>query len=329
MMIVLLHVSAPVRDQWHVMATANWLVSAIFDSFGRAGVPLFVMISGALLLPKKEEWRIFYKKRFSRILLPMFFWSFIFALLWQWQLGEKKSIVQLIFKIIAGPTYYHLWYFYMLLGIYIATPFLRVLVQNLNKKQLELLILLWIVFRFVLPGTFGQLSIWFNFDMSIGIQQNFPDLYLGYFILGYYLHQHGLPFKLKNGGLWFIIVTIIQMIASAAIYNKAGAYQELMILPYSITVLFQALFFYSWMQNLKTTTTPKWMTIISVSSFGIYLIHPLIIEGLRIGIGKYHLDAKIADTLFSIPITWLTTFCLSAISVLLLLKIPFLKKLVS
>ena len=58
MMIVLLHVSAPVRDQWHAMATANWFVSAIFDSFGRAGVPLFVMISGALLLPKKEDWGI-------------------------------------------------------------------------------------------------------------------------------------------------------------------------------------------------------------------------------------------------------------------------------
>ena len=64
MMIVLLHVSAPVRDQWHAMATANWFVSAILDSFGRAGVPLFVMISGALLLPKKEDWGIFLQKTF-------------------------------------------------------------------------------------------------------------------------------------------------------------------------------------------------------------------------------------------------------------------------
>ena len=329
MMIVLLHVSAPVRDQWHAMATANWFVSAIFDSFGRAGVPLFVMISGALLLPKKEDWVFFYKKRFSRILLPMFFWSFIFALLWQWQLGENKSIIQLILKIFAGPTYYHLWYFYMLFGIYIATPFFRVLVQNLAKKQVELLLLIWIVFRFILPGAAGQFHIWFNFDFSIGIQQNFPDLYIGYFILGYYLHVYGMALKLKKLGQWFFIISVFQAFASAAIYNKVGTYQELIIMPYSITVLLQATIFFLWIKNRQKYSMPHWMQSISNASFGIYLIHPLLIEGMRIGIGKYHLNAKISDTLFSIPITWLTTFLLSFALIALLLKIPYLKKIVS
>jgi len=329
MMIVLLHVAAPVRDQWHVMATANWFISAILDSFGRAGVPLFIMISGALLLPKKEEWETFYKKRFSRILLPMFFWSFVFALLWQWQLGESKSIIQLILKIFAGPTYYHLWYFYMLLGIYIVTPFIRILVQNLEKKQVELLLLIWIIFRFILPGAAGQFNIWFNYDFSIGIQQNFPDLYIGYFILGYYLHVYGAPLKSKKLGLWFFIISVLQAFASAAIYTKVGSYQELVISPYSITVLFQATIFFLWIKNRERKTIPRWMQLISTASFGIYLIHPLLIEGMRIGIGKYHLDAKISDTLFSIPITWVATFLLSFAIIALLLKFRYAKKIVS
>lgn len=330
MMIVMLHVCAPVRDQWEVMVTANWFVGAILDSLGRAGVPLFVMISGALLLPRKEEWSVFYKKRFSRILLPMFFWSVVFALFWQWQwqLKEEVTIVQLLVNIFSGPAYYHLWYFYMLLGLYIAAPFLQVLVQNLTKKRLEFLLLIWILFRFLLPTIFAQVSVWFNFYIGLGIQFNFPDLYIGYFILGYYLHLYGIPIKLRNQGLWFFLITVLQASASALVYYKTGSYKDFMVLPSAITVLVQAILFYSWMQNLKSSTTKRWMTLISTASFGIYLIHPLIIELFHMGIGNYHIDAKISDTIFSIPLTWISTFSVSTLIILILMRIPYLKRLV-
>lgn len=329
MMIVLLHVSAPVRDQWHVMASVNWFISAIFDSFGRAGVPLFVMISGSLLLPRNEEWVTFYKKRFSRILLPMFFWSLVYGIFWYWQIKEDLSLTQLLINVFGGPTYYHLWYFYMLLGLYIATPFFQVLVQNLTKKRIEFLLLIWILFRFILPFIFGQLSVWFNIQLSFGIQQNFPDLYIGYFILGYYLRKYGIPFKFNYYGLLFISITLIQTFISAAIYKKTGSYQEMMILPSSLTVLIQATLFYAWMQNMKNLSIPQWMKHISVASFGIYLIHPLVIEILRLGIGEFHIDAKMSDTILSIPATWAVTFCFATIVIIILLKIPYLKRLVS
>jgi surface polysaccharide O-acyltransferase-like enzyme len=329
LMVVLLHVSAPVRDQWHMMADANWFIGAVFDSLGRAGVPLFVMISGALLLPRLTDWREFYRKRFTRILIPMFIWSILFAFFWEWQTAGTRSVFEILFSFLSGPTYYHLWYFYMLVGLYLIAPFIQVLVRHLTQKQLELLLVFWIVIRLLIPNLQNQLSVWFGFQLGFGFQFNFPDLYLGYFILGYYLRVFGLPFKIGSKGILFFGITILQAILSAAVYARSGTYQEFMIMPFSPTVLLQATLFFCWMTESKKQSVPSWMGILNVCSFGIYLIHPLIIELMRIGYNGFSLGAQSMDTIVSIPATWLLTVLISGVIVFLLMKVPFVRRSVS
>jgi surface polysaccharide O-acyltransferase-like enzyme len=329
MMVVLLHVSAPVRDQWHSMADMNWFIGAIFDSLGRSGVPLFVMISGALLLPKLADWREFYRKRFTRILIPMLIWSILFAYFWEWQTAGGKSVIEILFSVLNGPTYYHLWYFYMLVGLYLIAPFIQVLIQHLSKQQLEFLLILWIVIRLLIPHLQFQLSTWLHFQLGFGFQFNFPDLYLGYFILGYYLRVYGLPFKIGSKGWLFFGVTVLQAALSASVYAKSGTYQEFMIMPYSPTVLIQASLFFCWMNETKEGTVPSWMRVLNACSFGIYLIHPLIIELMRIGYKGYSLGARSMDTVLSIPATWVITLIISVVSIYILMKIPYIRKSVS
>ena len=59
-------------------ASFNWWTVNTYAAIGNLGVPLFVMLSGALLLdPAKceEPMRVFFKKRIERIGLPMIFWT--------------------------------------------------------------------------------------------------------------------------------------------------------------------------------------------------------------------------------------------------------------
>lgn len=329
MMVVLLHVSAPVRDQWHSMADMNWFIGAIFDSLGRSGVPLFVMISGALLLPRLSDWREFYRKRFTRILIPMFIWSILYAFFWEWQTVGNRSLIEILFSILSGPTYYHLWYFYMLIGLYLVTPFIQVLVHNLTKQRLEFLLILWIIIRLIIPNLQFQLSTWFNFQLGFGFQFNFPDLYLGYFILGYYLRVFGLPFKIGSKGWLFFGVTLLQTALSAAVYARSGVYQEFMIMPYSPTVLLQATLFFCWMIERKEQPVASWMSILNSCSFGLYLIHPFIIELLKTGFKSLSLSSRSMDTIGSIPATWLVTMILSTAIIYVLIKIPYISRGVS
>lgn len=78
--VVILHVSACVFPPDLQLGTANWWWANGYDAATRWAVPVFVMISGGLLLVpgKKESLALFYKKRLSRILVPLIFWSILY-----------------------------------------------------------------------------------------------------------------------------------------------------------------------------------------------------------------------------------------------------------
>ena len=108
-------------------------ILSIVDS----GVPLFVMLSGALLLGKSESVVYFYKKRLSRILIPFLFWSAVVCLgvcieenPFTWQYYPVRFIKGVLTNSIHGV----FWYVYMILGLYILTPVLRPISQHVDKR---------------------------------------------------------------------------------------------------------------------------------------------------------------------------------------------------
>jgi surface polysaccharide O-acyltransferase-like enzyme len=141
------------------------------------------MLSGALLLqPSKveEPLRVFFKKRFSRVALPFLFWG---AAYFAWRFfvnGELLTLDSIGQGLIWGP-YFHFWFLYMLIGLYLITPLLRVLVAHADWKLLRYFLLLWLLGTSAVPllGIFGVTSFNNNFFLLTG--------YIGYFILGLYL----------------------------------------------------------------------------------------------------------------------------------------------
>lgn len=78
--VIVLHVTFPILYNYGTININDWQVGNFFDSLVRFCVPVFLMLTGALLLGKPIEIASFFKKRFVRVLFPFLFWSSIYSL---------------------------------------------------------------------------------------------------------------------------------------------------------------------------------------------------------------------------------------------------------
>ena len=130
-LVILLHASEetfPITAVVDQAAVVRWWSTTIYNSLSRECVPLFVMLSGALLLQSykiEEPLKVFFKKRLLRIGLP---WIFFGAAYFAWSYLVKNNPVTFnsVAQGIATGPYYQFWFLYMLLGLYLITPLLRV-----------------------------------------------------------------------------------------------------------------------------------------------------------------------------------------------------------
>lgn len=332
-MVIMLHVVAPVRDQLEQMAPLNWFIGAIFDGLARTGVPLFVMISGALLLGKKEEEiSVFYRKRLTRLLIPFFVWGLFYAFYWQHTVDHQLKPVQAILTVLQGPSFYHLWYLYMLIGLYLITPFMRILVQHIQKRQFEILLLLWLIFSIILPHLYAESALWLQFPFRFGFGLSGIDTYLGYYLLGWYIHQYGVPkFSFRAYVLLYFGVSLLMVAGSYILYKKSNAYNPLCILNESPFVLAQAVLLFVGFKlknTFKNSLVSRFSIQVSALSFGLYLVHPVVIDILDKGYWGIEIDARKMDTILSVPLTYLVVFTSCFLFTFLLSKIPLIKKII-
>ena len=119
------------------VAIANWWTLDVYRSVGYFGVPLFVMLTGILLLdPNKcdEPLSVFFKKRFARIGLPMIFWTAAYFA-WSYYFNGIPLTTNGIVEGLLGGSYFHLGFLYILIGLYLATPILRIVVKYIDRQR--------------------------------------------------------------------------------------------------------------------------------------------------------------------------------------------------
>src|SRR5262249_47848051 len=136
--VVVLHVAAGVVGGVSDSTSFAWWVGNIVDSAVRWCVPVFVMITGTLLLDLEKpmgSFSAFYVRRAARLGGPLVFWSALYLIYNAARDYLKFGHVDLdtlAGMLLAGQPHYHLWYLYMLLGLYLSAPFVRVLLQHLD-----------------------------------------------------------------------------------------------------------------------------------------------------------------------------------------------------
>ncbi len=324
--VILIHVASSYLIDVETINSNQWWIGNFFDASVRWSVPVFVMLSGLLLLSdgKNEPISSFYKKRAVKILVPLLFWTIFFLIMNcinRSAAGNTPSITDVLKILLSGKPYFHMWFIYMIMGLYFATPFIRVVVKNVSRKELIFLVI--VLFFLALINSL--------FESIYGIKKllfvNWFLPYLSYFIFGHIIYSS----KLKIKNIVLLLVFALTVVFTAFGYywgvkfwgiGKGGyAYDffSFTVAPMSISVMFLFL-------NLKKPLffTKKANRILADMVLGIYLIHPLILELLvkqGIYIQKY-------DALIAIPAITLLTFTASAIIVWFIRLIPFVQRIV-
>ena len=312
--VVILHVSA---GYWGTEAvpSAPWLTATFYDGMTRWCVPVFVMISGTLLLSTKKETKIGFRIR--KILIPLFIWSAVYAVVDCFRGSDWISSFE---SFLTG--HYHLWYLYMLIGLYLILPLLKKITEN-EKYEIYFLVLS-LVFNFILPQTMGLLGFlapgaWNLLEVVTGkMSLQFVLGYSGYFVLGHWMHhrffskKHNLCIYLA-GSLGFILTVVLTFAASVS-----TSYPEKLFFSYfSCNVLLASMAVFLAFRKIRYSSRfAEWMRKFSNYSFGVFLVHPLILETLSGLIPEGHL-------ILTIPVTSLIVYLLSLAITVALKSIPW------
>lgn len=308
----------------HPVTGSAWQSMAAFEALTRGCVPAFVMISGALLLDPARELPLgkLFRKYFLRILIALVFWSLAYAVLYT-GLYLRAPLAEVLEAARVG--YSHLWYLYMLLGLYLVTPLLRPLARE--RETLRYFVLLAAVFSILLPtlGSFGLLPLTRYFASRLDIHAVLG--YAGYLVLGRLLATAETT---RRQRAWVYALAIAASLAAALIDGLGSAARGEVYTPllheFTPNAALQAaavfLLLREWTRGRET---PRLIRRLSELSFGIYLIHEIPIDFLRRFCG---LGTLTVHPLLSVPLITLLSVALSAAATALMKRIPYLKNLV-
>lgn len=327
--VVLIHLSYVIFFKESPL-TSNWVAANFYDSFSRMGVPLFFMVSGYLLLGKSETLVDFFRKRFMKVGIPTLFWSAAYL---YWSVDAYRNgtmnplgIALSMFKAMyLGKVEIHLWFLYILIGIYLVVPILRVFISAASQRDLTYFIAIWFIGSTLLglaQRIFGQPSA-----LVIPVVTG----YVGYFIMGYLLAD----VNLQRWGRWLTVIGILVALIATFIGTnwlslQSGPIDGYLYDYFSPPTVLASICGYLLLKDLGQNLgkAGKFMRTLAATSFGIFLIHIFVVELLRRGVLGFRLYSWIAPSVYMIPITGSVVFILSAIIVFVGQKIPVLKMLV-
>lgn len=282
-------------------------------------VPLFFMVSGALLLPCKDGETAFgyIKKRIGKILGPTLCFSFFYIILNINEImGEGKTLVLILFSIpFSAQGHGILWFMYTLIGLYLLVPIISPWLRNASKRDIEMYLVLWFV---TLLYPYIGLILKVNAS-DTGLLYYFTG-YAGYFLLGYYMSRYSLSLK------WLLLVAVFMLplpgINKILEWNL-DFFSAFWYLSAPVTIITTA-----WFASIKMLVEKKQvkkrfsklLIMVSNLSFGIYLIHIFIMRTL---LWNWSLIQNIDNYYLQTAVLIVLTFIGSLITCLIISKIPY------
>jgi surface polysaccharide O-acyltransferase-like enzyme len=338
-MVIFLHATADLTiPQMNEFEIIRWTTNDVYQSIGRIGIPLFVMLSGALLLQpgKHDTLKTFVKKRWARIGLPWIFWGIAYFI-WDFAVLKTPATQDAIVQgILTGP-YYNFWYFYMLLGLYFLTPVLRILLPKAKLVTVKGSIVLWFVGVAIIPfaGILTAFELFSNFTTTaLWVVYLLVGL-AGYFVLGTLLfHMRTNRSVLASLAALGIALTAVSIYL---IQSPIGGNLEV----YAFTVYFgpwtilaaAALFgLFSTIKTPSKTVAPsrgvKLIKVISQNTLPLALFHVMVLESFQKGYFGFAINGNTINSIVGVPLMTVITLFVSLAIILLLKKIPYLSRLI-
>lgn len=267
---------------------AHWV--ALYNSLCRSSVPLFVMLSGFFLLPVKEEMGVFFKKRFTRVLIPFLVWCVLYAFyqFFMGQVGWQEVLLNILrIPVNFGTEVGHLWYVYMLIGLYLFAPIISPWVQTAGRKSLEFFLTVWGVTLFVpyihlvFPAILGE-CFWNKTPLLY-----YFSGFMGYAVLACYIKSYWMEKRAWNIPVGIALVTVGYVVTYWGYVSRLGTAEFVPELELTwgfetVNVAMMSLGLFLLIKNIKTgnssSAVSRLVTDISVKSYGMYLLNIMLLN---------------------------------------------------
>ena len=307
---------------------------SVYGSALRACVPLFVMMTGFLLLPVKQTMPAFYRKRIPRVFFPFLIWSVLFDLapwfiqavggsaelvtrFFPWEPNPSTSLgdalqtiamIPLTFTVYATP----MWYIYALIGLYLYLPIFSAWVERASRREKRFFLLLWFVSLFIPYLTefvsryhFGTCS-WNAF----GTFYYFAG-FNGYLLLGHYLgkgNDWSVGKTLSVAVPLFLVGYFVTLVGFRHMTSDPNVSEEGMELFFTycspnVALMAIAVFLLVQKVNVTSLSIRRALANLTRCGFGLYCVHYFFV-------GPSYMFAQWLGTPvpFLVPVSMLFTF---------------------
>lgn len=328
-MIAVIHASSGVFNN-HELGSLVWKEGLVLNAATRFAVPVFLMISGALLLGRK----ISLDKAIRKAIIAgiaLFVWSFAFILTKKilWNDGNVIHDTLMIFfnKRVSG----HLWYGYLLIWIYLFSPILNIMYESLSNKMR----IYFIILGLLIPSAVDSVIYYFSLDVQILQNSFFIYMNLGYIsvlFIGRMIYENKEKIPVILGGISSVIGLVLTILLTEGISRRLGVsthtfFSELEIgnVMYAFGIMLLGCKL-SWKGD--NTFIKKIIIKVSELAMGIYFSHALVMWLIGDTISfrgiTFKIDNSVPECLLFVVIIFVTTIIMIAP----LANIPYLKKLV-
>lgn len=311
----------------------DWAVAEVIDSYMRWAVPIFVMISGALLIRKETYTQIgsYFRRRAARIFIPLIAWPILYAF-WLIALGNQYVTLPNVWDgIVAGDPMgaSHFYFLFIIAGLYVLAPLISLYASRVSTR------LFFITSVTILLAT----STWHAIVNTIpGLHESLFSLtwclpFIGYFMIGHSLRDLR-PTRAQTIAalVGFIIFGLISALLTVVTRLDGNfffqSYFSLTVIGLGICAFIggKALY-YGLSDSLRTagyrTELSSTLTTLSAASFGVYLIHVMILDTIVAVLGLDKADLSTAAFLFIVVPP------LSIAIVLGMMRLPYIRRLVT
>lgn len=326
--VVMLHSAA---QYWYTLdiSSKEWITANSYDAMFRFGVPVFVMISGALFLNKDYQLdiRLLYRHNILRLVVLYFFWSALYGL-WDArnyrfsEIGWKPYIREML----SGS--YHLWFLPMIVGIYVILPILRTWVHHADEKNLRYFLTLFFILQ-IGKETLTAVTVTDELHELLDlVRVEMVCSYVGYFVWGYYLAHVGLTQKVQKLVYICFIPSILANIFISNglsrhygkpmpdIYDSYGLFT--FMISTGLFLLFRELFGEKEFSDRSSAIIRE----VSANTLGIYVMHIGLLNILQLK----GIDSMMLPIGIGIPMIAIMCFVICLVLAAVLRRIPVIGK---
>lgn len=315
---------------WVSISLNARIFKTIVFTLGRIGVPLFLFLTGYLLLNRKydndADIKKFYKNNLLSLIVTTEVWILIYNIflsLYNNKPFDTYSLIKEMLFLQKVPLM-NMWYMPMIIGIYIAIPYVSKVVHTFSIKTLKIPIILVFVCIFIMP-TLNLILKTFKLDQyNCILDISFLGGGYGLYIVGGYLIREKIIKKIKTK--WLVFTSILFFIISCYIQIFEFEHKIEYNIWYNSPFIFICTFaLFELFTRINTDNFNKWIvkifTYISKISLSIFFVHIIVEMILR----KYVKMIKVSNPI-KVLILFIVSFCISIIITWILSKISIIRK---